>query len=70
VSSYEFTPGAAVGGQGDDMEMEMDRLLDLLPSTGSGEDFQGLLASMIDNEKVSQSKLGDDWNWELTVAAV
>ena len=69
VSLYEFTPGSA-RGQGDDMEMEMDRLLDLLPSTATSEDFQGLLASMIDNEKVSQSKIGDDWNWELTVAAV
>lgn len=69
VSSYEFTPGS-VGGQGDEMEMEMDRLLDLLPSTTDGvEDFQGLLASMMDNEKVSTSKIGDDWNWELTTVA-
>lgn len=69
MSSFEFTPGS-VGGQGDEMEMEMDRLLDLLPSTANGvEDFQGLLASMMDNEKVSTSKIEDDWNWELTTVA-
>jgi len=70
VNSFEFTPGSS-GGQGDEMEMEMDRLLDLLPSAAMTgvEDFQGLLASMMDNEKVSTSKIGDDWNWELTTVA-
>lgn len=64
MSSYEFIPGL-VGEQGDDMEMELDNLLDLLPSPT--EDIQSLLVSMMDNEKVSQSK--EDWNWELAVAA-
>jgi hypothetical protein len=51
------------------MEMELDRLLDLLPPSTQG-DVQGLLASMMDDEeKVLQTK-GEDWNWEPTVAAV
>ena len=53
-----------MGAEGDDMEME--KLLNLLPDTG--DEFQSLLASVMDDGKVSEAVEG--WNWELAQPSV
>jgi len=67
MNLFEFTSGS-MGGQGGDMDMEMDRLLELLPTTG--DEFQNLLASVMDDGSVAEAKTEDDWNWELAQPSV
>ncbi|KAF8588666.1 hypothetical protein K439DRAFT_1658349 [Ramaria rubella] len=61
VTAYDFTPGSMGVEEGD---VDMDRLLDLLPTTG--DEFQDLLASVIDVNRASEVASKEDWNWELT----
>jgi len=48
--------------------MEMDLLLDLLPDTG--DEFQSLLASVMEDGKGSEAKAEKDRNWEVTQPSV
>ena len=63
VNLLNLPPGS-MGAEGDDMEME--KLLNLLPDTG--DEFQSLLASVMDDGKVSEAVEG--WNWELAQPSV
>ena len=52
----------------DEDDMEMDRLLNLLPETG--DEFQSLLASVMEDGKLSEAKTKEDWNWEVSQSSI
>ena len=62
---YEL-PQGSTGEVGD--EAEMEQLLNLFPDTG--DEFQNLLASVMEDGKVSEAKTEDKWNWELTQSSL
>jgi len=67
LTSFEFTPGS-MGVQGDDMDMEMDRLLEMLPPTD--DEYQSLLSCVLDDGKLSDVKNDEEWNWDLVQPSV